>query len=282
MSSSEESTSAHNVPMPSRQSPLYENCSVYSPRGALMFRCSRKKVEWYLHRKLAISLNEARTVIQLTFEPKGNGRVGEGEEYYLEDRENICVGCGGQVRLTAHHIVPFQYRKFMPLEIKSHASHDIVLLCNRCHDAYENKALGVKKQYAKKYDIPLEGRGYIPHPQHRRLHAAAKALLLKDHEIPAWRLEELESQIREFFGIDGSVDDEVLKQALELPLLSRSDDFEEHGQVVVRRMSESELEEFIRMWRRHFLEHVKPQFLSEMWRVEDPVRNRDAAYLWSR
>ncbi|KAI8815675.1 uncharacterized protein EV422DRAFT_348519 [Fimicolochytrium jonesii] len=291
-SDDEDQKTAKTIPMPVRQTPLYENCSVFSPEGTLMFRCSRKKIDWYLSRNLAVPMKEgddeqvdpsAPHAIQLTFTPRGNGRNSAGEEYYLEERQNICVGCGFTDGLTSHHIVPYQYRKFMPDSLKSHASHDVVLLCVNCHDAYELHAVKLKKTIAKKYNIPLEGRGHIVYHEHRKVHSAANAILHSrrtqhpdKNRIPEQRLQELHAILRDFFTFpsDHPISSADLEAALELPQYGRAPDFVEHGEVVVGCMSEKELETFIRDWRRHFQTYARPGFLSEAWRVENPVRNR--------
>ncbi|TPX55138.1 hypothetical protein PhCBS80983_g05564 [Powellomyces hirtus] len=242
-----------------------------------MFRASRKKIEWYLTRNLARPLDDDRTSIQLTFEPKGNGHVKEDERYYLEDKQNIC-GCGGDKRLTSHHIVPYHYRKYMPPEIKSHSSHDIVLLCVKCHDEYEHHATAVKKLLAEKYDIPLDGRGLVTHPETRKLHSAINALKFSqtNHKIPPARVAELEAFVRTALAVPeecAEIPPEMMEEALTRPQWTRGDDFVEHGEVVVGAMSKAELETFIYFWRAHFLEHLKPMFLSETWRVDNPIRN---------
>lgn len=44
-----------------------------------------------------------------------------------------CVVCGKDNRISKFNVVPHSYRKFFPVDLKSHSSHDIVLLCTRCH-----------------------------------------------------------------------------------------------------------------------------------------------------
>ncbi|KAI9105409.1 hypothetical protein DFS34DRAFT_644225 [Phlyctochytrium arcticum] len=262
----------HHIVMPERSSPLYDNCSVFSPEGTLMFRCSRKKIDWYLSRNLAVSQNDSNTEIRLSFQPKGSGRTQEGEEYYLENRHNICVGCGQPESLTAHHVVPYQYRKFMPEALKSHSSHDVVLLCVICHDAYERHALDLKRRLAEKHRIPLDGCGMVVHPEHKRLLSAANALQLSSHKIPPERQQALRAVIREFYGLDAGADipETVFRSMQDLPSWTKGADYKEHGQIV-EGMDNDELRAFIMHWRRHFLEHVQPSFLSQTWRIENPI-----------
>jgi hypothetical protein len=62
----------------------------------------RKKLNWYLDRNLAEKLDDCS--IRLIFQPNGVGHVNPDEEYYLEDRDNICVVCGTSSDLTLHHV----------------------------------------------------------------------------------------------------------------------------------------------------------------------------------
>ncbi|ORZ35301.1 hypothetical protein BCR44DRAFT_101012, partial [Catenaria anguillulae PL171] len=102
---------------PTRTKPLYENCSVYGPDGqTLLFRCSRKKLDWYLTRSLAVPLST--TSIQLTFTPRGPGRA--NQPWYLEPKTNTCVICGSASGgLVMVSVVPHQYRRHLPLCVKS-------------------------------------------------------------------------------------------------------------------------------------------------------------------
>ncbi len=44
-----------------------------------------------------------------------------------------CVICGTTENLLKHHIIPLFYRAHFPMKLKSHSSHDIVLVCGVCH-----------------------------------------------------------------------------------------------------------------------------------------------------
>jgi hypothetical protein len=50
-----------------------------------------------------------------------------------------------------------------------------------------------------------------------------------------------------------------------------------HASLVVERLLEAvALEEFVRAWRRHFLERMSPRFLPPHWDVNSRVANSDA------
>ncbi|KAF9962631.1 hypothetical protein BGZ72_000051 [Mortierella alpina] len=140
---------------------VYDNISVYAPPDSnLIFRCSRKRANWYLSRSLARSLSP--NSIHLTFAPAGQGHV--NDPYFLEERENKCVVCAketAEAGATMLHVVPEQYRKWFPLRLKSHSSHDIVVACPECNAQWDREAAIVRKDIVRMYGIPLEGVGWI-------------------------------------------------------------------------------------------------------------------------
>lgn len=114
---------------------LYDNCRALSPEGLHMFYCTKKLARSYIKKGLAEVLCEEPLVFRLKFIPKGPGSPA------LPPRPNRCECCKTEDNLTRHHVVPYEYRKWFPLELKSHRSHDYVVpLCRKCHDEYEAHA----------------------------------------------------------------------------------------------------------------------------------------------
>ncbi|KAF9165620.1 hypothetical protein DFQ26_009696 [Actinomortierella ambigua] len=155
---------------------IYDNISVYAPPDmALIFKCSQKKADWYLSRSLARQLSP--TSIQLTFVPAGRGR--EGDAYYLEERENKCVVCGRATKdagASMLHVVPEQYRKWFPIRLKSHSSHDILVACPECNADWDHGATRLRKQIVQIYQVPLEGVGWIRDTEAGAVRSAAGAV----------------------------------------------------------------------------------------------------------
>lgn len=80
----------------------------------------------------------------------------------------------------------------------------------------------------------------------------------------------------------------VLEECSRLEDVYRGPDFVEHGTFVIQQLMKMEhgivesaagmqrwphLETFIKLWRQHFLDHVKPSFLSERWTVDGEIYN---------
>ncbi len=159
----------------------------------------------------------------------------------------------------------------MPESIKDHSSHDSLLVCLECHHEYEPKAHEFKLKYVREYGIPIEGAPYVVYQERRGVVSACKALLSSNAEkIPAERKDVLINAVKEYYQVE-EVSEDILRAGRELILMERGPDFREHGDVVMSSMSLEEMVEFAREWRRNFLEHAKPKFLSPTWKVENDV-----------
>ena len=117
-----------------------------APDGFCLSNCDRKKAQWYVDRGLADVLNEDDPfTIMLKFEPSNmqrsriSGEEDRDDEFYVADRRNQCVICGKDEDYARFFIIPTLYRTHLPDELKSHRSHDIVLMCFNCHDLASRK-----------------------------------------------------------------------------------------------------------------------------------------------
>ncbi|KAG0164468.1 hypothetical protein DFQ28_010281 [Apophysomyces sp. BC1034] len=219
--------------------------------------------------------------IQLNFKARGDGH--DQNDYMVEDRINACVSCASALGLTLHHVVPEMYRRWMPLAIKSKSSRDLLLLCKNCHDRYERDATALKKQIAKTYAIPLEGKGWVQVPENRVIRKAASALL-RHSNIPQKRRDDLTETVKtlrkpEWADLEWQ---QVLEKCCELKDQFQGPDFVEHGEFVVEQLMKTQdvrdgkdvwpdLETFVKQWRQHFLDHLEPKHLSERWTVDGEI-----------
>lgn len=67
----------------------------------------------------------------------------------------MCVTCGKETDYARFHIVPSIYRTHLPETLKSHRSHDVVLMCFDCLSIALNEQHKVKVRLAEEYDAPL-------------------------------------------------------------------------------------------------------------------------------
>ncbi|CAH9089270.1 unnamed protein product [Cuscuta europaea] len=198
------------------KSPVYHNCRIYANDGRLLCYCDRRKLEWYLNRDLAKLVEEDPPAIMLLFEPKGRPED-EDNDFYIQSKKNICVGCGERNHYLRYRIIPSCYRMHFPEHLKSHRSHDIVLLCVDCHEIAHAAAERFKKKIAVEFEIPLFVRRVVHSTPAEnatsssvnveedgvsplQLHTAAMALLRHGSRMPLRRQEELKEVVRNYYG----------------------------------------------------------------------------------
>jgi len=253
--------------MTKRTTQIYGNCKVFAPSGELMFLCLEKRANWYLKRNLANILKEDPIEIILNFTQKGMGN--RKSEYYLSEKKNACVCCNETdiSLLTKHHVVPVEYRKHMPIQYKNRSSHDIVVMCQNCHYEYENI-------YAQVLKKELEEECFIERPtlskdKIRTGRAYSLAVLLTDevraNKIPQTRKHYMYTEIKHIFGHTRL--EEIIEMKLHKQLTKQ--DLEIGKEVLDLQLSN---EEFIIMWRTHFIECMKPQYLPEGWDIFTDIK----------
>jgi hypothetical protein len=120
----------------------------------------QKKGMWYIEKGLADLISHEPFTVKLNFQPNGLVEKGQEEfeidnEYYATDRKNCCVICGNQDQFSRFHVVPTLYRTNFPDAMKSHRSHDVLLLCFECHCRAQRSQDKIKVALAKKHNVPL-------------------------------------------------------------------------------------------------------------------------------
>lgn len=248
------------------KTPLYGNCLIVAPDGQPLCRTNQKKLDWYLNRDLAVVVENAPCpTIKLKFEP--SGRKGADHPYIIAEKANRCVCCASEEQITRHHVVPYGFRKFFPMELKEHMLHDVLPLCVDCHKKYEDSAFQLKKELAERYNISLLGKSYHTNKPLYLIRGAASALYYHGHKIPAARREALMNKLREYYGKQ-DISREELQKAAKLDFREQTSEFIPFGQYIIDQV---DLQEFVVMWRQHFVDNLKPQYLPEFWDVHHPV-----------
>uniref|UniRef100_A0A0D9WZE4 HRDC domain-containing protein n=1 Tax=Leersia perrieri TaxID=77586 RepID=A0A0D9WZE4_9ORYZ len=201
------------------KSPVYHNCRIYASDGRLLCYCDRKKLEWYIQRNLAKLIEDNPPAIMLLFEPKGRPED-EDNDFYIQSKKNICVGCGEKSHYIRYRIIPSCYRMHFPEHLKSHRSHDIVLLCVDCHEIAHSAAEKYKRQIAKEFGVPLfvqkivnsgdislitdaslsDDKSNKTGVSPLQLRTAAMALLRHGSNMPLKRCEELMQIVKSYYG----------------------------------------------------------------------------------
>lgn len=249
----------------SKDRKIYGNCQVLSPEGILMFRCDQKKANWYLSRNLGeVVINDPLT-IKLKFEPRGLGN--HNKKFGLTEMTNKCVNCGDEDFLTRHHVLPYCYRKFLPLTLKSHNFHDVLSLCVNCHDKYERHADKLKEILSLKYNAPINGET-TSNKEILKFTKIATTLLKDDlTNIPKKRIKYLKSELRSKFSIK-----RITKSKLqEITEIRTTILIKTHGDIVMSQVSD--IQSFVEMWRNHFIENNECNFLPKDWSIKSKIEH---------
>ncbi|XP_047467327.1 exonuclease 3'-5' domain-containing protein 2 isoform X2 [Mugil cephalus] len=257
-----------------RKSPLYDNCYLHAPDGQPLCTCDKKKAKWYLDKGIGVLESEDPFVVRLLFEP--SGRPDSQQDYYLTAKENLCVVCGKADSYIRKNIVPHEYRRHFPTEMKDHNSHDILLLCTSCHAASNVHDGYLKQQLAEEFAAPQgceEGVRLLEDSDRRRVRSAARALLTAGGGLPEQRREELQALIKNFLNVkeDEELTDEVLQRAADLETRIFNEAYVPHGLKVVQAHAEKGLRGLMdleRRWRQHFLTSMHPRHLPPLWSVD--------------
>jgi hypothetical protein len=231
-----------------------------------MFHGDSEKALWYLNRNLVEVVSQQPPVLRFRFQPGGAGHA--GDEYYLTGKHNRCVVCGSAEGLNRHHVVPSVYRRHLPVEVKDHSHHDVLLLCLACHEKYERHADQLKARLGEEFGIPLHGLRSERDRERGRAIKLAIALIRHGEKIPPARRDEMLRILGDWLG-HWPVGDTEVETVARLESDAESGEMIEHGRQVIT--NTPDVQAFIRRWREHFLSTMQPQFLPEHWDVDRPA-----------
>jgi hypothetical protein len=177
---------------------------------------------------------------------------------------NRCVTCGNEEYLTRHHVVPYCYRRYFPLELKSHNFHDVLSLCSNCHDKYERKADELKEKIASIYNAPVGGEveSKVDIIKYTKM---ATTLLSDIPNIPKSRILFLRNEIKDFFKIKRLTKKRLKKISEIKSTIVRKT----HGEIVISKIDD--IQSFVEMWRKHFIDNNDCKHLPEKWNVKNKI-----------
>lgn len=250
----------------SKSKKIYTNGTMLAPDGEILCRCGQDKIDWYLKRDLATLEKKDPPTIRLNFEPSGRGH--KNDNFYLHKKEDICVVCGTNKDLSKHHVVPYCFRKFFPEKLKRHSYHDVLLVCRDHHDEYEKEATELKEKIAKDFNITMRGSGIKIDEELRKVHDAGLALLQHDKDMNRKKKDNLKKILRKHFKKKQIYKKDII-EATKIVYNIKDDKYKEYGKYVVENIES--IQDFIIMWRRHFVKYTKPQFMPDYWDVNRKI-----------
>jgi len=252
---------------------MYTNHQMLSNQGDLLAIISDKKANWYVAKELADRIDES--TIKLRFTAKG-----KPPDFTRAKKTNSCVCCGkdtdGYMR---HFIVPKCYKQLFPMQFKSHLSHDIVILCPQC-----NREAGRRTDYRMKC---LDRQFRDPKICQRivdknlvRVRSMASALLCHAEKMPPAVLAKYTREILDYYS-ETVLTDELLRNCAEEDKYGKiNKDFVEHADLIYENLcqvgdGDSAITDFIKTWRKWFIQDMKPRHMPEGWSIDSNIRNTE-------
>ncbi|KAG7373335.1 hypothetical protein IV203_034059 [Nitzschia inconspicua] len=202
--------------------------------------------------------------------------------YNISHKKNICVACGASTGLMRHYVVPYSYRRLLPTKFKSHLSHDVVLLCLECHICADQAAVEHRDNvYEPKFRTdPTTARAMIPDHQLRHVKSCAQALWKHREKMPPERVIEYEATVQAYLNDKSGSGNETLSTSILQELaqnletdLPNPNHFPITELVIRSLLSDQDVGEFVRSWRKLFLEILQPRYLPVGWSVESAFEN---------
>ncbi|XP_043234842.1 exonuclease 3'-5' domain-containing protein 2-like isoform X1 [Amphibalanus amphitrite] len=256
-----------------RKSQLYDNARLLAPDDQPLSVVENSKARWYVYKGLGDIVQEDPLVVKLRFEPAGRPQQeGNHGYYYLQEKDNCCVRCGASDGYVRKNIVPQEYRKHFPEIMKSHQSHDVLLMCVSCHQESNSLDLKMRQRLAEECHAPIGTEADVKVREDqalRKVKSAGRALLKSRDKLPPQRAAELESVLRDYYGVS-TITDDILHSAANMCTNHPNSEYMSHGEAVYRHFCQPGrgLIQLERRWRQHFLDSMRPARLPELWSVD--------------
>jgi hypothetical protein len=135
-------------------------------------------------------------------------------------------------------------------------------MCVDCHEEYERKADTLKSKLADQYDAPING--VLNKRVDLRVLKYATTILKGAEGIPQFRVDEMSEEIKKHLNRDWTIEDLEELASIKQQVLS-----ETHGEIVMRQVTN--IEDFIRTWRKHFVENNTLTHLPKNWKIENYI-----------
>jgi exonuclease 3'-5' domain-containing protein 2 len=243
----------------SKEGPIYANIKVFDKEDRHVFNCSFRKAQWYIERSLCDILSEEPLRLRLNFQLNGTGH--HGDDFYLQERESLCVVCGAKENLTLHHVVPISFRCYFPEALKSNSHHDVLPICLPDHHRYNTHEYQFRKVLEAEYDAPLDG---VVHTQTRYSSKVVKfayAIRYSGDEMPSARINQLFAELDQMLGHRVSMREIIHICDTKVRQCAWS-----QGEIIFWQLTD--IQTFIRRWRQHFVDTMAPKFLPPHWSID--------------
>lgn len=242
---------------------IYENKELYSIEGELIGFIPERRYHWYIKKGLCKVIDEKS--IMLNFHPNYKNEKVVIDREKQAPKENICVVCGCTENLKRFRVVPYEIKKLLPEENKTHMSSDVVVVCDpkSADGDYYNKELKLKMFEEHQIDI----NNFKINSKKRNIYTIVQKLAKQDFTCTnKYTMKTLE----DYFGYSPAKQDYI-------DLMSEVDNFTYMGfktpeEMLVSKIVEGgadSVKEFIKRWKKNFSDTMNPQYLQwDFWNCE--------------
>jgi hypothetical protein len=116
----------------------FDTFLVLTTRGEPLLRCSQKRARFYLKKGYVRPVSDG--VLQFTDDTTEKTLAelyqGEFSAFFVAVKNDRCVCCGRDNRLSRHHVVPRRHKQRVPLPWRNCLS-NVLFVCLDCHNRYE-------------------------------------------------------------------------------------------------------------------------------------------------
>jgi hypothetical protein len=212
---------------------LNDNCFVLTPDGEVLNRASLSKLNWYVKKELAdfekpiFDMGVYCDCIRLRFEPF-NRNIGGNSHFKL----NCCVSCGQTENIFCNSIIPSEYKKVLPIFLKSKMSHDNFFFCLKCSDKLLNANKEFSNDLAIKFNCPVKYDSSKYVNDYSKKKARSACIMYNNLELSESRKEEYCNIIKDYFKVDNITDDIILI-GTQLSKYKEIEGWKSHGELIV-------------------------------------------------
>lgn len=240
---------------------IYENKEIYSLENELIGFIPEKRFKWYIRKGLCTVINE--NSIKLNFHPTYKNKKVVIERDKQCPKQNMCIVCGCTNNLKKFRVIPYEIKKLLPEDNKSHMSSDVVVVCEqKASDGdYYNKEFKLK--LFKEYDIDIENFKIDP----KKLNIFVILNKLSKQNFVCEN-KYTEKKLIEYFGKMPTC--EEMNEFIDSVQNFTYENFKTPEEMLVNKIvKENNVKSFITRWKQNFYDNLNPQHLQwDFWNCD--------------
>lgn len=229
----------------------------------------RKRAEFYVNKNLGEYIDPDKKKLRLLFNINEHNENSQKCDFILQERYR-CYTCGDtkENNLFKFYVVPKPIRRLFPNEYKSRNHHDICILCSSCKAIAERKnTFVIKKQAMDWRDIKVVEK--------RINEKKAKCLkVILDNNVPDEVVYNAKQSAISLFKLDDDYEftrENIIELSKSIASVTSVD---KNGMTIFEHIVAKidNIDNYIKDWRKTFLNTMNPRFLPDGWSVDFPTK----------